>query len=461
MTVEAAPVGAAAMGIAVPRRSARRSLRAASAGESIGGASVVLIGSSFVSSAVGLLYWLVAARRLEPAQLGFDAAVINTVMLASNLGALDLVHAVPRYLPAAGRRAGAFVRTTYGVAVGLSLLVATVFLVGVNRWTPSLSFLVDDLLWTGLFLVAVVAWSTFALQDCVLIALRRSAWVPIENVLFSVLKLVLLLVLVDVAPRYAVVLSWVLPALLFVAVVNLGVVRRAVRPTAVTPPDSLPSRGRLARTVLVGNGANIVGIVVSGVLPLLVTERFGGAANASYYLAWSMAYVLFLAPRYVSLVVLSRAEHEPERLDEVTLRATLASTALVGVSAMVAIVVAEPVLGLVGNAYRHDTVAMLRLMCLATIPHCVVVMAAAWARGRQRILMAVIVASSEYVAVLAFALVLVGRVGVVGFAWAWLAANTVVALAVLVWARRTWRLRPRQAERWSTPRSATDPVASN
>lgn len=461
MTVDVAPAGAAVMGVSMPRRGVRRSLRAASAGESIGAASVVLIGSSFVTSAVGLLYWLVAARSLEPAQLGFDAAVINTVMLASNLGALDLVHAVPRYLPAAGRRAGAFVRTTYGVAVGLSLLAAAVFLVGVRRWTPSLSFLVDDLLWTGLFLVAVVAWSTFALQDCVLIALRRSAWVPIENVLFAVLKLVLLLVLVDVAPRYAVVLSWVLPALLFVAIVNLGVVRRAVRPTAATLPDSLPPRRRLARTVVVGNGANIVGIVVSGLLPLLVTERFGGAANASYYLAWSMAYVLFLAPRYVSLVVLSRAEHEPERLDEVTLRATLASTALVGVSALVAIVVAEPVLGLVGSTYRHEAVAMLRLMCLAAIPHCVVVMAAAWARGRQRIVMAVIVSSSEYVAVLVFALLFVGRLGVVGFAWAWLAANAVIAVAVLVWAGRTWHLRLSQVRSGSTLRPATDPVSSN
>jgi O-antigen/teichoic acid export membrane protein len=420
------------------RRGTRAAGATAGAGQSIGGASAVLIGSSFASSAIGLLYWLVAARSLSPAQLGLDAAVINTVMLASNLGGLDLVHAVPRYLPAAGNRAAAFVRTSYGVAVGLSLLVAVVFLVGVRTWTPSLAYLVDELAWTALFLVAVVAWSTFALQDCVLIALRRSNWVPIENVVFSVLKLGLLLVLVEVAPRYAVLLSWTLPALLFVAIVNLGVVRRAVRPTADTLPVSLPSRGRLTRTVLVGNGANIAGIVVAGTLPLLITERFGAEANASYYLAWSMAYVLFLAPRYVSLVVLSRAEHQPEQLDDITVRATLASTALVGVAALVTFVLARPVLGLVGSAYQDDAVGLLQLMSLAAVPHCAVVMVAAWARGRQRIVLAVVVSIAEYVAMIGFALLFVGRMGVVGFGWAWLAGET---LAAVVLAGLAWRTR--------------------
>jgi O-antigen/teichoic acid export membrane protein len=435
MSVGAPPAPLPSGPSSVARRVAlRRGTRGAGAGagQSIGGASAVLIGSSFVSSAIGLAYWLVAARSLSPAQLGLDAAVVNTVMLATNLGSLDLVHAVPRYLPAAGNRAAAFVRTSYGVAVGLSLLVAVVFLVGVRTWTPSLAYLV------ALFLLAVMAWSTFALQDCVLIGLRRSNWVPIENVVFSVLKLVLLLVLVEVAPRYAVLLSWTLPALLFVAIVNLGVVRRAVRPTADTPPVSLPSRGRLTRTVLVGNGANIAGIVVSGTLPLLITERFGAETNASYFLAWSMAYVLFLAPRYVSLVVLSRAEHQPEQLDDITLRATLASTALVGVAALVALVLARPVLGMVGSAYQDEAVGLLQLMCLAAVPRCVVVMVAAWARGRQRIVLAVMVSIAEYIAMIGFALLFVGRMGVMGFGWAWLAGET---LAAVVLAGVAWRTR--------------------
>jgi hypothetical protein len=266
---------------------------------------------------------------------------------------------------------------------------------------------------------------------------------------------------VEVAPRYAVLLSWTLPALLFVAIVNLGVVRRAVRPTADTRPVSLPSRSRLTRTVLVGNGANIAGIVVAGTLPLLITERFGAEANASYFLAWSMAYVLFLAPRYVSLVVLSRAEHQPEQLDDITLRATLASTALVGVAALVALVLARPVLGMVGSAYQNDAVGLLQLMSLAAVPHCAVVMAAAWARGRQRIALAVVVSIAEYVAMIGFALLFVGRMGVMGFGWAWLAGETLAAVVLAGVAWRTRRIDSALVRNALAARRAPNAPASN
>jgi O-antigen/teichoic acid export membrane protein len=137
-------------------------------------------------------------------------------------------------------------------------------------------------------------------------------------------------------------------------------------------------------------------------------------------------------------VVLSRAEHQPEQLDDITLRATLASTALVGVAALVALVLARPVLGMVGSAYQDEAVGLLQLMCLAAVPRCVVVMVAAWARGRQRIVLAVMVSIAEYIAMIGFALLFVGRMGVMGFGWAWLAGET---LAAVVLAGVAWRTR--------------------
>jgi Na+-driven multidrug efflux pump len=68
----------------------------------------------------------------------------------------------------------------------------------------------------------------------------------------------------------------------------------------------------------------------------------------------------------------------------------------------------------------------------------VVVMVAAWARGRQRIVLAVVVSIAEYVAMIGFALLFVGRMGVVGFGWAWLAGET---LAAVVLAGVAWRTR--------------------
>jgi O-antigen/teichoic acid export membrane protein len=81
---------------------------------------------------------------------------------------------------------------------------------------------------------------------------------------------------------------------------------------------------------------------------------------------------------------------------------------------------------------------LLQLMCLAAVPHCVVVMVAAWARGRQRVVLAVLVSIAEYVAMIGFALLFVGRMGVMGFGWAWLAGET---LAAVLLAGVAWRTR--------------------
>jgi O-antigen/teichoic acid export membrane protein len=403
----------------------------------VGRASVTLILSSFASSAIGLLYWLIVARQLSKEQVGLDSAVVNTVTLVTTLGSLDLVNAIPRFLPAAGHRAARFIRSAYAVAIGLALVIAAAFLLGVRTWTPSLTYLVNDRTWTVWFLISVVVWAIFVLQDCVLIGFQRSQWIPIENISFAVLKLGSLIVLLELTPRYAVLLSWTLPAFVVVMAVNLRLVRPIVQHDARLLPDTLPPTRSIARSVLVGNSANIVGIVVGGSLPLLVTERLGAEANASYYLAWTMAYVLFLAPRYVSLVVLARAEHDRESFDDLVVDATLASMAIVAASVAVAVAGAGPLLGLVGDAYQGDTVLLLRIMCLAAIPHCVAMMAGAWARGRQRLRLAVAITTAEYTLVALLVMSLVGPLGVLGLGWAWLLAECVIAVGLIIAAVRS------------------------
>lgn len=402
----------------------------------IGRTSVLLIGSNFATSAIGLLYWILAARRLDAAQLGVDAALVNTIVFVTNLGSLDLGNATPRFLPSSGRHAARFVGWVYAIATTLGLVVAVVYLLGADRWTPSLRIVVDEPLWAVMFCVGVVAWSIFALQDTVLIGLGQSRWIPPENVTFAVAKLGLLLALLEWSPRHAVLLSWVLPAAVFAVAVNLGIIRPALRDPDVVRPDRLPPVRRVARTVIVGNTANLMGIVALGVVPLVITERLGAQANASYYLAWTMAYVLFLAPRYVSLAVLARSHDTDDRFDAHSVRAALVSGGVVAASAAIASVLARPVLELVGSDYSDAAVDVLRILCWAAVPNVVVTIAIGWARGRDRLGTAITLNAAQYGAVLTVVIVAAERLGVRGIAWTWFAVTSMLAGVVVLVGRR-------------------------
>lgn len=415
--------------------------RPTSAGVARTAATLVL--GSFATSAVGLLFWLVAARHLGRAELGRDAATLSLVMLAATLGSLDWPNALPRYLSGAGASARRLVAVVQGCAVGLAVVVGVVLVLIAAGSTPVLAHLLHAPWQLAAFLGAVAVWSAFSLQDAVLIGLGRERWLLVANLVFAVAKLAVLALVVQSMTTSAVVVSWIVPALAMTLVVQLGVVRPALgaqadrRPGVVPGADAaLPPVRRLAGLVLTGAAANVVGTLVVGLMPLVVTAHLGPAATAGYQLAWSAAYVLFLAPRYVAQAVLARAGAAPGGLDQVLRAALRGALALVAAAAAVAAAVAGPVLDLVGGSYRQDTAGLLRLMALAAVPHCVLVLAGAWARAHQRPGWAVAVTSVEHLTVMALALVLLPGQGLAGVGWAWLIGEGVVAAVVLVAYRR-------------------------
>ena len=80
----------------------------------------------------------------------------------------------------------------YVIALGVSALARCVFVAGLGLWSPRARVprrRPGLALW---FVVATMAWTVFVLQDSVLAGIRQAGWVPAENLVFSVAKLVLL-----------------------------------------------------------------------------------------------------------------------------------------------------------------------------------------------------------------------------------------------------------------------------
>src|SRR5207237_3552292 len=78
------------------------------------------------------------------------------------------------------------------------------------------------------FVVATMGWSLLALQDGVLTGLRQTVWVPIENTIFAVAKIVLLAAFALSLAEYGIFASWTIPAVLSIIPVNLLIFRRFI-----------------------------------------------------------------------------------------------------------------------------------------------------------------------------------------------------------------------------------------
>lgn len=418
-----------------PRRRSergRRLMESAAVDGGVARAAALLVAGSFVNAAVGLLFWLVAARRLDRAELGADAALLALATAAAGLGVLDLPNVLPRYLPGAGARARRIAAAAQLAAIGLAVVVGSVLVLVATGSSAAASDALPRTVWqlVGVAL-AIGVWTSFSLQDALLIAVGRERLLLVANLVFAVAKLGALAVLAGRLGAAPVVISWMVPAALVALVVQVAVVRPGVS-RLTSGPDLAPPGRRLAFVVVSGSAANVVGTVVVGLLPLVVAARLGTSATAGYQLVWSAVTVLFLAPRSVAQAALARVGADPDRLESVIAAALRGALVLVGAAAVLVAVAAGPVLGLVGSSYRADSTSLLRLMALAAVPHCVLVLAGAWARGRQLSALVIGLNAVEYLTVLALAVALSDPLGLTGLGWAWLLGETAVAGLVLV-----------------------------
>jgi O-antigen/teichoic acid export membrane protein len=315
----------------------------------------------------------------------------------------------------------------------LALALATAFVVV----APRLSGQLQDLQRPGvaaLFVAAVFTWSLFALQDSVLTGLGRALWIPVENILYSAVKLVLVLALAASLGGYGILVSWVAPAALAVVPVSLAVFKIFI-PSHLEAYGTEPAQGtHLFRRFVASDGLGMVlAQMLSALFPILVMERAGAEMAGRFYIPWMLVQSLDLVAINVGMSLTVQGAHIQDQLPRMFRRVLLRTLVPVGLLVAVAIVAAPLVLTLFGADYANASVEAFRLLLLGSLLRVVITLAicAAWAERRPSRVVAL--QASLTVLVLPLAWRLTPALGATGAALAWTIGQAVVAgLAVLL-----------------------------
>lgn len=405
-----------------------------------------LMASNLLSSAIGFVYWALAARLYPIEYVGLGAAMISLVVFLSGIAQLNLRTALVRLVPEAGPVTPRLVRSAYLVSATASFVAgATVFTVLAALGIEPVASLLGDrgasvpavMLLSG----AVVVWSLFNIQDGLLAGLRRTIWVPVENVLYSLGKIVLLVAFAAGLPVAGIALSWFMPVVVAVAIVTAVVALRWIPEHARTVPAErssptrlLGERGRLFRYVASDYGASLFTLAASALLPVLIAATRGPVEGAYFYLAWIVSVTLDLLPANTSASLTVETASGQADLATETRRALIHMLRLVVPLAVLVAVLAPWLLQVFGPAYAAEGTDLLRLLALGVIPYIAVStgLAVARIRGRSRELLAV--QATLALLVLGGSAALVGPFGLAGVGVAVLGARLLVG-AVLVVAR--------------------------
>lgn len=394
-----------------------------------------LILNTGANGLLGVTYWVVAARLYDQATVGTNTALIAAMTTLSGISQLNLGPSLAVLVPRAGPRARRVLLYVYASVTAFTVLTLAGFLLVVLPHLSELEDVLDTPVRMAVFALGVLAFNLFALQDAALVALRRGTLIPIENIAFGSVKIVVAIALCGILPAMGIFTSWLVPMLVMVPLVSGYVFRRSRHQKSSAVVGDAP-REPLRRL-----GLDYVGYLfqVSSTffLPVVALELLEPVEASLFSIAWLTSSTLDLLATNVGTALTVETSYGE---DPVALRRTIFRRAvpLVGVVAGMGLLAAPLILRVYGPDYSAGATT-LQILLLASVPRCLVTFAIAEARAHRRMWIIVWLRAQNAALALGLSYLLTTRtaMGVNGMAVAWLIAQLFGAASALalVWRR--------------------------
>jgi O-antigen/teichoic acid export membrane protein len=391
--------------------------------------------NTILSAVLGFGFWIVAARIYSADALGRDSALISSMMSLSALCGISMNNLILRLLPTRREGAGHTLREAYAFVGAATALVAGGFVVAMPHISRQFRTLSDPVVSIG-YVAATVTWTLFVLQDAALTALRQALWVPLKNAVYSGLKLSALPLVAAVGLGHAVLVAWVVPLVPLLIAFHYRIFGRfiplhAQEPATVDVDPRLIGRRNIVRFAAKDSLGATLAMATPMLLPLFVTSFLGGAANAHFYIPFTIMVTFDLLFTSVSSSLIVEGAHDVAAIPELV-RSIVRRFVPVQMLGVLVLVLAAPLILIpFGAEYVREASDVLRLLALASLFRVVIALFVALARLRGRGGAILTIQALFSVLVIVLTALLADRWGIEGVAIAWLSASAIAALAAL------------------------------
>lgn len=325
-----------------------------------------LFGTTVVTSALGFVFWALAARLFNQQAVGFGSAAVSAITLLSTIGMFGLNTLLIGELPqrkSKGTLISAALLTAGAVSLLLGLGFALVAPIASRNFAG-----ISSPAHFALFVSGVALIGMTLVFDEATIGLLRGKLQLWRNFLWAFLKLLLLPVtafLLHDKFGTGIVAVWVAGAVLSMCVLAIQFLRDRQR--VFYRPDWGVLRG-LGGLTLTHNWLNLAILAPWLALPVLVTITVGPDANAAFYAAWMVSNFLRIIPIALSTVLFAVAAGDVQALKP-KLRFSLRTSMLIGIPGIAVLCLTAPiVLGFFGASYAKTGVVPLILLSLGYLP---------------------------------------------------------------------------------------------
>jgi O-antigen/teichoic acid export membrane protein len=326
--------------------------------------SLVLLTNTIATSAIGFVFWTLAAHRYSAATVGTFSGVTSGVTLLATIAALGLPITMTRHIARTGDPRGlVFVAVTMITTAGTMLCLVTILFLGPH--IPSALHIQQHGGMAFLVTILVVFTAVGGTLDAGLVATRSTRVLLIKNIVGSTVKLVAMLLLTTFRSS-GLLVSYGLGLVLATALSSVALVRRLKG--RQTGNRSFQASWHYLSITSGNYLATVIGILPLSIVPIEVLVVRGAAQTARFSIAFLIVGFLNFIPSTMGQVLFAEIARGGAPLGKQFRKALRGVYVLLLPCLALLLITAPFILRLFGSAYAAEATGCLRVLALSALP---------------------------------------------------------------------------------------------
>jgi len=384
--------------------------------------ALYLMLSTLIVAALGFVFWVIVTRTYNTAEVGLATTLLSVSGLLSLLGLAGFDTTFVRFLPGSNQK-NEYINSGFILVAGASAVLAVCVGLSLPVISPNLSVLNTPGAFMSFVCFTVVA-ALNILTNAVFLAFKQAKYILVINASFSVFKVIL--PLLALGGGTVAIFSLAGSAQLLGLVLSIVWMRRKFG-YRFSPQLHVDALRVVRKFSLAVYASSILNLLPPTLLPLIIVHQIGPSDAAYYYMAFTIAGVLYTIAYASMQSVFVEGSHDEAAIRAHVTKAIKLIAILLIPAALLTAAASSLLLTAFGQEYAQSAATLLRLFALSALPVAVYSALGAIFKVTKNLRGVVVMNLLYATVILGLSQLLVPRYGLIAVGWAWIIGNVVAA----------------------------------
>jgi len=391
--------------------------------------SLFLIIDSAVTAVIGFFFWILVARFYSAVDVGYGSAAISAISLLAMLSLMGFNFTIIRYLPKAENPLE-MINSCLTLSGIISLILAVVFLLGLDIWSPALHFIKGNIIFSFAFIIFTLVFTLANILRFVFLANRRADLVLSIDTIQSLLKVPLAIFLVLFFHSFGIAAAWGIGVTLSLFLALFLFRSKCQNSYKPMPTLNLAILNNLRHYSAGSYIASLFSTASTWIMPIMVVNVLGSEQNAYFYVTWTISILLSAIPVSTSNSLFVEGSHFTENLGVYILKALKFTYILLIPAICLVFLLSNQILHLFGPSYSVNGSGLLKIMAVSGVFVGLNAIYATALRIKNKVVELCLIYAIQAIVFLGGSYFVLPIAGIVGIGYIWMGEQAITSLYV-------------------------------